>query len=342
MTVEKLMAFIRSSIQEKNPDKEVAAVVAKFKLTEKFTLADLQELQNAGVGPKTLTALAALVTQSANLNPPVPKGAPVAAKSAGPSPPSVGEQTKILRETRDWALSYVKSLPDFLCLEITNRSIDRHYHGGAEGSWSPSDRLIEKLTFFDHKENYELFQHNDTAVVNKSADSLGGARSTGEWASLLGSIFEPSSETDFKWVALKAVRTKAANEFHYSIEQAYSQETVSHGDKEKVKTGFHGSVFIEKGTNVVLRITVTPEIPPSFPVQDVDQVVDYDYQDIGGQTFLLPLKSQVTMRDGLIGTRNDIEWRSYRKYSADTSITFDTGDTPVAGDQKKDQSPPKK
>jgi hypothetical protein len=335
------VSFIKSSIQEKNPDKDVAAVVAKFKLTEKFTLADLQELQNAGVGPKTLTALASLVTQSANLNPPAPKGAPVVVKATGPPPPTVAEQTRILREARDWALSYVKSLPDFLCLEITNRSVDRHYRAGAEGSWSPSDRLIEKLTFFDHKENYELFQHNDTAVVNKSADSLGGARSTGEWASLLGSIFSPQSETDFKWVALKAVRTKPANEFHYSIEQAYSQETVAHGDKEKVITGFHGSVFIEKGTNVVLRITVTPEIPPGFPVQDVDQTVDYDYQDIGGQTFLLPLKSQVTMRDGLIGTRNEIEWRSYRKYSADTNIIFDTGDTPAA-DPKKDQPPPKK
>src|SRR5580658_5371309 len=55
MTVATLKGFIKSAIQLKNPDKDVASSVLKFKMTEKFTLADLQELQDAGVGEKTLT-----------------------------------------------------------------------------------------------------------------------------------------------------------------------------------------------------------------------------------------------------------------------------------------------
>jgi len=334
ITVSKLMDFIKSSIEQKNPDKQVASTVVQFKLTEKFTLADLQELQNAGVGPKTLTALAALVTQSANLAPPAPKSTTVA-KPAGPPEPSEAEKKDVLRQTREWALNYVKSLPDFLCLEVTDRFSDPHYQPGTDGSWTPQDRVLEKLTFFEHQEKYELYMHNDTAVVNKRSDSLGGARSTGEWASLLGEIFEPSTDTSFRWIAWKTVRGKLVYEYQYQVDKENSHETISHADKEKIVAGFHGSVFIQKGANVVLRVTVTPDIPPTFPVQDVNQIVDYEYQPIGVQEFLLPQKSEVIMRDGQLGSKNEIQWRKYQKYSADTNLIFDDSDTPQpASDQK--------
>jgi hypothetical protein len=338
MTVAKLKDFINSSIQLSNPDKDVAASIAAFKLTEKFTLADLQDLQNAGIGPKTLTALATLVTKSAALPAPAPKQS-AAAKPTGPPEPPDAEKKQVLEQTRAWALDYVKTLPDFLCLEDTNRSVDRHFQPGAEGQWTPQDRVIEKLTFFDHKENYELFMHNDTVVANKTTDSLGGARSTGEWASLLAEIFEPSTHTGFRWVAWKTVRGNLVYEYNYLVERQDSHEIIAHGDQEKIVAGFHGSIFVQKGANVVLRVTVTPDIPPSFPVQDVDQTVDYDYQDIGGQQFLLPLKSVVQMRDGAVGTLNDIRWRSYRKYSADTTLTFDdmNADTPPGNTAKPDK-----
>src|ERR1017187_3869430 len=105
MTVAKLMEFVNSSVQEKNPDNQVAKVVSDTKLTERFTLADLKVLQDAGVGPKTLTALAAQVTQSAKLAPPAPKTA-LAAKPAGLPDPSEAEKKEVIGKTREWALDY--------------------------------------------------------------------------------------------------------------------------------------------------------------------------------------------------------------------------------------------
>jgi hypothetical protein len=47
------------------------------------------------------------------------------------------------------------------------------------------------------------------------------------------------------------------------------------------------------------------------------------------------------MRNGHIASMNEIEWRQYRKYSADTSITFDTtDDKPLPADNTKEQSAP--
>jgi hypothetical protein len=341
LTVAKLVEFIRSSIQQKLTDKDVALYVAKIKMSEKLNPSVVEDLQSAGAGPRTVAALAALVTQSASLSAPPPKVVMTAPQSTGPREPSEAEKNEALQAAREFALSYVKSLPDFLCMQVTRRTVDPHFQIGSEGSWSPADRIIEKLTFFDHKENYELIQHNDNALVGKSWETLGGSISRGEWATVLAEIFEPATDTEFHWLRWGTLRGQLTHVYQYRVEQENSQETISYQNEQKITAGFHGTVYIQKGTNVVLRITVVPDIPPNFPVQDVDQTVDYDYQTIGTSTFLLPLRSQVQMRDGHIASRNEIEWRQYRKYSADTTLTFDTSDeAPLSDDKTKEQAAP--
>jgi hypothetical protein len=345
MTVAKLEEFIKSSIQQKLNDKDVALFTAKIKLSERLSPKVVEDLQSAGAGPKTVAALTLLVTQTASLSAAPPKMVMTTQQPTGPPPPPETEKKRILEDTREWALTYVKSLPDFLCMEVTRRSVDPHFEIGSEGSWSPQDRLIEKLTYFDHKENYELLQHNDTALIGKTWETLGGSISRGEWATVLAEIFEPSTNTDFHWLRWGTLRGHLTDVYQYTVEQQYSQETIGYGDppnNQKITAGFHGLVYVQNSPqNVVLRLTVIPDIPPSFPVQDVDQTVDYDYQDIGGEKFLLPLHSQVKMRNGHIADLNEIEWRQYRKYSADTSITFDTGDDkPLTDDKTKEQPAP--
>ena len=65
-------------------------------------------------------------------------------------------------------------------------------------------------------------------------------------------------------------------------------------------------------------------------------MLDYRYTDISGQKFLLPVNGTIIMRADGVGTKNEIEFRSYRKYSADTSITFDDADDKTDQDKKPD------
>ncbi len=338
LTVAKLVEAVKSSIQLKNQDKDVAGYLAKVKMSERLSPNVVEELQAAGAGPKTVAALSLLVSQSATLNPAPPKMVITTPQATGPREPSESEKKQVLQEARTFALSYVKSLPDFLCLQVTRRSVDMHFQIGSEGSWTPEDRIVEKLTFFDHKENYELNQRNDESLIGKSWETLGGSISRGEWATLLAEVFEPATNTDFHWLRWGTLRGQLTHVYQYRVEQQNSQETISYQNEQRITAGFHGLVYIQKGTNAILRITITPDIPASFPVQDVDQTVDYDYQKIGTETFLLPLRSQVQMRDGHVASRNEIEWRQYRKYSADTSITYDAAaDVPLSEDKTKEQ-----
>jgi hypothetical protein len=95
-----------------------------------------------------------------------------------------------------------------------------------------------------------------------------------------------------------------------------------------------------------MRVTLkADDIPASFPVKQADTVLDYDYQDISGHTFLLPLKAQVIMAADNYMTRNDEEFRIYRKYSTSADITFETEEKtpppPLPEDKTKETKDPK-
>src|SRR5438552_13800017 len=122
MSVEQLLSFLRSSIQLKQDDRQVADYVKKIKLSNRLEERTIEELQGQGLGPKTVQALHDLSGATASLPaapPPAPK--PVAVPIP---PPSVDEQKRVLDTARDNAINYVNRLPDFICTQVTRRYVD--------------------------------------------------------------------------------------------------------------------------------------------------------------------------------------------------------------------------
>ena len=74
VTVPQLIDFIKSSIKQKLPDKDVALEAAKLHLTQKLEDQTIEDLQTAGAGPRTVAALTHLADLSAKLpaTPPPP------------------------------------------------------------------------------------------------------------------------------------------------------------------------------------------------------------------------------------------------------------------------------
>ena len=92
----------------------------------------------------------------------------------------------------------------------------------------------------------------------------------------------------------------------------------------KLIAGYRGLVYIDKESERVLRVvTRADDMPADFPIQEAQQRLDYDLTDISGRQFLLPLKAQMRSRRGRTLTRNNTEFRLYRKFTAEATITFD-------------------
>ena len=344
MSVEKLVVFVESSqkfiSEKKMTDSELAGYLAKVKLTDRLEDRTIEDLQSAGpIGPKTMAALKALRDRSQSLTAaavvaPPPKYVP-------PPPPSSEEQAAIIAEVREYALNYSKSLPNFLCTEVTRRKAappagSRYGGHSSDPSFMTLDTLTIRLSYYEQKEDYKLILI-DNAPTTKDYRSLGGATSTGEFGSLLRDIFEPYSEARFEWDHWGLLRGKKVMAFHYEIDQAHSRWNIEYEHKDHIVTAYSGLVEVDQDTHVVMRVTLKAEnIPPSFPIRSAETILDYDYQDISGHEFLLPLKTQTQMLSDGILSRNETEFRFYRKYSAEAEIKYDITPEPLSDEKTKE------
>lgn len=333
LSVDQLVAFVQSSIQLKHPDRQVAAYLLKLKISERLELKTIEELQGLGAGPATVEALRKLSETATSLPAPPPK--PVRIAPIPIAPPPLAEQKALIERVREYALNYSKNLPNFLCTQVTRR----YYDPTGLEFWSMQDTLTTRLSYFEQKESYKLIMINDR-VTDQAYESLGGATSTGEFGSMMQQIFEKESDASFQWQRWATLRGKRAHVYFYRIPQPNSHWRLNFERKQEVVVGYSGLIYVDRDTGMILKVTLEAEnIPPSFPIGQATTALDYDYTQIGDQTFLLPLKADVRMRQDKLLSRNLVEFHLYRKFGVETTITFETPE--ALPEAKTKEEPPK-
>jgi hypothetical protein len=334
VTVEQLKQFIHSSAEKKYSDKLVAKQLSGMKVSERITDHSLMEMLSESPGSLTSEAIKAMQTASQNLPIPVAEQPKAEEPKAPPIPPPTSvEQEKIIAEARELSLDYTKHLPDFICLEYTRR----YYDPKGTDDYHLSSTVAARLSYFGQKEDYKVISVNDK-LTETSYNALDGAVSTGEFGTMLREIFEPDTHAEFwfdRWTSLHHHLTLV---FGYRVLAMNSHWTLDYNRGANVFTpGYIGSIFIDPETHAVLRVTLDAQgIPPSFPIQVAKTQLDYAYTDLSGVQFLLPSNVVMYMRDGRMISKNEKDFRNYRKYSAESDITFEA-DTAGAVNEEREK-----
>lgn len=332
LTVQQLSSFIESSFKMRHDDAKVAAYLRKVVLKERLDERMVETLQGLGAGPRTVEALRLLAENSKGL----PAPAPLAPKPvvAPKPPPDKAEREAVLAEASEYARNYVKSLPNFICTQVTRRYVDP---SGLE-FWQRQDVITAKLSFFEQKEDYKVILVNSRPITTDNVN-VGGATSWGEFGSMMKEIFDPESETQFSWERWATLRGRLMHVYAYRVSKAKSKVTVG-TESVSVVAGYRGTVFVDAESRTVARIRQEiADLPPDFPIQQAWRELDYDLVDIGGGgQFMLPLKHAVRMRQGKFLSKNESEFRMYRKFGAETTITFDTPEE--LSEEKFQEKPP--
>lgn len=232
------------------------------------------------------------------------------------------EQASLLELAREAAMRYSALLPDFLCTEVVRRTQDPM----GNGRWRTIDTLTVKLSYFGHKEDYKLMLVNGKATLLEYLYA-GGALSTGEFGTRLYSIFDRHSLAEFRWKGWTTLRRRRVARFAYRIARENSIFQIQYGPvpvgPNAIVVPYHGEVFVDGETHMVLRLTQQAEIPPGFPIEANESTVDYDLAAVGGKHYLLPSHAYVQTRSGRFVAENNVEFREYRKFETETNITFD-------------------
>jgi VWFA-related protein len=235
-------------------------------------------------------------------------------------PPTTEEVDGLIGDARKQAVNYADSLPNFLCVEVTNRSIDMN----GTGDWRHRDTIEELLRYQDKRETRTTLEVNgeatsadrDAMLVKKSAFS------SGELGGVLKAVFDPKAAAEFKWKETDTLGNGTVQVFGYHVPMDSSEFYITGSNDMEIKVAFHGLVYIDTATHSVRRVTLIAEdIPKEFPTHSSAMAVDYDYVVINTHDYLVPVGAEVSLRQGKReAVMNTMEFRNYRRYGSNLRI----------------------
>ena len=228
----------------------------------------------------------------------------------------------VIDKAREEAFSFSETLPNYVVKQFTTRYATGAARGG-QTSWRALDSVTADVVSEGGKESYKNILVDGKPP--REAVEKSGSWSTGEYASVLLDILQPATDADFHNKRSTTIVNRVAFRYDFSVEQPNSHWHVYTGG-ESYLPEYTGAIWIDKENFRVLRIELSARnMPRGFPLDTVESAVDYDYVMIGGNKFLLPVHSEALSceRGTSLCSRNVIDFRNYKKFGADTSITFE-------------------
>lgn len=246
--------------------------------------------------------------------------------------PSQKEAVAVLELTRKNTLEAVSEMPDF----VVKQQIQRSAAYAGTGNFRNLDRLVVAVSYRSTgEEDYRVLSTNgllnNDPKSKQSYAETGGTSSTGEFVTMLATVFKPESETKFDLVDTDVIRTRKSIVFDFAVSRDKAQQQITSAGyvtSESAVTGMKGRIWVDRENGRVLRIeSEATEIPDTFPVRTAKRLIDYDWVKITDGTYLLPSISDVrlTIRDKsqTFETRNVIRFKDYQKYGTDVVIRDD-------------------
>ncbi len=260
--------------------------------------------------------------------------------------PSAKESALVLEKSREATLTAVNEMPDF----VVKQMIQRAYAFAGTNNFKSLDRLVVAVSYrspdisgANGAEEYKILSINGVVQsepkARQSYDEVEGTSSTGEFVTVLATIFKPENETKFDPIDTDLVREHKTIVYSFTIGKEKAPESISYSHVNSTVTGMIGKIWIDRETFRVLRVeSNASEIPSDFEVRAAKRIIDYDWVTIANEKYLLPLLSDVRLisREGkeLYETRNLIRFKEYQKFGSDVKILDDDTEVPVPEKKK--------
>ena len=235
--------------------------------------------------------------------------------------PTLDQQTAMLAAMAGYAERYVSNLPNFVC-ELTTeqyRSGSKHEH------WKKLDALTSQLTFSEGREHFHLQLVNHKPLRGAYPSFRRPLITEGEFGQLLQRVFSDSSNASFDWKGWETLEGRKLAAFTFNIDREHSTLKLSLSDLASAIVPYQGAVYADPKTGAVWRISdIATEIPSELRMDEIGTTVDYGQIKIGDSVYLLPVHATVLMKTDTHYVRNELSFREYRKFEAESSIKFDS------------------
>jgi len=244
-------------------------------------------------------------------------GRAIAKPAAEPGDPIIEKARAVMADVQS-------KIPNFLCEQITLRYTGE---GWPKPEWKLKDRFTAELMFADGVESYRnLKSGGKLAKVPVVGRGRVEPEKTGQWTrrdwmTMFIDVLASHTDAQFTPAGEEAIGGRPAWRYGLRVRQSNSHWRIL---PDELRPAYRGRIWIDKETHRVLRLeTEAIEIPPAFTWHVVEMTAELGVVSIGGENFLLPVKSEnlSCQRDMVACHRNEVTFLNYRRFTAESTIS---------------------
>jgi VWFA-related protein len=323
VTVEQLEQLLGTTHGQS--DSQVTHELSGLELTERLSLAKLSFWLSRVHGEKARQALVGLAGVSAFLDPP-------AAEVVHDPNPNASEQQHILTMAAEYVRNTIPQLPNFYANRTTVRYEDtpQFYEGNTVMNYAQLHKT--------ESSKQTVLYRNGTEFVDsgKRANSKGRELTTygtfGPVLRLVQGLF--ATPANLAWSRWERDEYGRRAVFSYTVPLTKSTYEafgccLPGGDGTlafNILAGYHGEIAVDPMSGAIVRLEAKADLKGFVPLARSDITVEYGPVEIGGKTYLCPVKSISLMRSRAVVLLKqwDEGFRTYGPYATTMNdITFD-------------------
>jgi VWFA-related protein len=292
ISVEQLEQALKEA--HSRPDAEVAEELSGLELTQRLGSTILASWQAGLPGVRSRATLAALADASVFL------ALPPAQNPATP-PPELAEQRRMIAATFNYLKETIPKLPNFSVTRTTVRFERTLQYPSGTGvvvvgkPWRSAGGSATSLVYRGGREEVDPV----TATGKRSISEEKGLITRGTFGPILSTVILDAAHSQMNWSHWEVAAAGPDAVFRFVVPVDKSHYAVAfrglRGDDEsdalQQPTAYHGEIAIDPATGTILRLTVVADREPSLPIVRGDIMVEYGPVEIGGKTYICPVRS---------------------------------------------------
>jgi hypothetical protein len=361
VTVEKLEQVLDES--RRTSDAKLAQQIYDLELTERLSEGRLARLETDMPGPLAREALIAVADASTFLDLPARDIPALAA-------PDPAAQSSMLALTTDYVHKTIHKLPNFFATRETTRFEDTPI---APPLYRESSNTYEPLHEVG-RSSATAFYRNGSEVVyaeiakgNKSKSAERELSTRGVFGPILSAVLVDSANGAVTWSHWEEGPGGLQAVFSYRVPQQASHYTVGFrseepdlfspadsyidplpadrgAEKARHVPAYHGEIAVNPADGTIMRLTLVADLKSGDPIIKADLMVEYGSVELGGKTYICPVKSVALSLDHIIYRTaisaaaaalgapqlrvNDELFNQYHLFRADAHILTGAGEGP--------------
>jgi hypothetical protein len=277
-------------------DADLAYQIGDLQLTERLSPVRIARLAAALPGDKSRQTLTAVADASEFQAPPAEE-VPAAAT------PDLAAQRMIMTLVADYVSKTIHLLPNFIATRATTRFEDTPLLQKPNGfiPYQPLHQVGSSSAGVLYRDGREVEETGGTKVKTTTGQGL---TTWGEFGPILSTVLLDAAQSRLAWshweqgtagvqavFAYEVPKEKSHYEVNYCCIAYEAATMVANMHPFRQVAGYRGEMAVDPVTGSILRLSVVAALKPGSPVTQADILVEYAPVEIGGKTYICPVRS---------------------------------------------------